>query len=47
MEHNPLCGGGYALVTLVQRRQLGEHGIIRVGHGGWMAERLGSLDMAV
>lgn len=31
--------GGNALVALVQRRQLGEHSIICVGHGEWMNGR--------
>ena len=34
MEHDPLGRGGDALMALVERRQLREHGIVRVGHGG-------------
>ena len=45
MEHDPLRCGGDALVALIQRRQLGEHGIIRVGHGEGLREGFGTRNI--
>ena len=33
MEHNPLGYGDYAVLGLAQRRELGENGVVGVGHG--------------
>ena len=33
MEHDPLRRSGDALMTFIEGGQLGENGIIRVGHG--------------